>query len=376
MSSPTSASYPISRRHFVGLGLAGLAGLGLGGSLRAQDVLAGRRKLGVALIGLGGYAGGQLGPALRETKLCELRGVVTGDPSGKGRRWARDYGFAESSVYDYDTMHRIAEDPNIDIVYSVTPPGLHKRDVLAGAAAGKHVICEKPMAVSVAECDEMISACRAAGVRLSIGYRLPFHAYHQRVIQLGEENGWGGPITMSGGFGYRMGTGNDWRADKALAGGGQLPNTGIYVIQSALMAKGGKMPVKVTASEPPKTRPDYFNEVEETIHWTFEWTDGSRLEGTSSGVQGSNFFEARGEAHALRLQPAFSYDGLRMTFDGTELPPLDGFNQQAQQMDAFAAAILSNSKDIVPGEMGRRDKVLIEAIYRASATGKPVELTG
>ncbi|MBC8011565.1 MAG: Gfo/Idh/MocA family oxidoreductase [Burkholderiales bacterium] len=357
------------------IGLAGL-GLGLNASVRAQDVLAGRRKLGVALIGLGGYSRGQLGPALRKTRLCELRGVVTGDPAGKGRRWAQEYGFAESSVYDYDTMHRIADDPNIDIVYSVTPPGLHRRDVLAGAAARKHVVCEKPMAVSVAECDDMIAACRAAGVRLSMGYRLPYHAYHQRVIRLGAEGGWGGPVTMRGGFGYTMGTGNDWRVNKALAGGGQLPNTGIYVIQSALMAKGGEMPVKVTASEPPKTRPDYFHEVEETINWTFEWADGSRLEGTSSGVQGTNFFEARGGEHALRLQPAFSYDKLRMTFAGEELTPLDGFNQQAHQMDAFAATILSGGKDIVPGEMGRRDMVLMEAIYRASATGEPVAPTG
>ena len=166
-----------SRRRFLGQTLVGAAGIGLGltSGLRAQDILAGRRKLGVALVGLGGYSTGQLGPALRETKWCELRGVVTGDPKGKGRRWAQDYGFSESSIYDYDTMHRIAEDREIDIVYVVTPPGLHLRDVLVAAAAGKHVICEKPMAVSVAECDAMIAACEQAGVRLSMGYRVHFH---------------------------------------------------------------------------------------------------------------------------------------------------------------------------------------------------------
>ncbi len=376
MSQSSPAASPWSRRQFMRRTALGVAGMGLGLShpLRAQDLLAGRRKLGVALIGLGGYAGGQLGPALRQTRFCELRGVVTGDPRGKGRRWASDYGFPESHIYSYDTMHRLVENSEIDIVYSVTPPGLHRRDVLAGAAAGKHVICEKPMAVSVAECDEMIAACREAGVRLSMGYRLHFHPYHQRVKALAAGAEWGGPLAMSGGFGYRMGTRWEWRIDKALAGGGQLPNTGIYVIQSALMAKGGEMPVRVEASEPPKTRPDYFKEVEETIHWTFTWADGSQLDGTSSGVEGSNFFAAEAADHRLRIEPAYSYDRLRMELDGTRMAPVDGFNQQAHQLDAFAAAVLSGGEDVVPGEMGRRDMVLIDAIYRAAASGEAVRL--
>ena len=215
--------HSLPRRRFLGQSLVGVAGLGLGwtwtSSARAQEALRARggRKLGFALVGLGGYAGGQLGPALRETKFCELRGVVTGDPGGKGRRWAQDYGFSETNVWDYNTMGRMADNPDIDVVYVVTPPGLHKRDVLAAAAAGKHVVCEKPMAVSVAECDEMIAACREAGVRLSMGYRLHFHPYHQSVKQLGSNHAWGGPVVMSGGFGYRMGSGYDWRVKKALA---------------------------------------------------------------------------------------------------------------------------------------------------------------
>ena len=230
------------------------------------------------------------------------------------------------------------------------------------------------MAVSVAECDAMIAACEQAGVRLSMGYRLHFHPYHQQVKQLAADGAWGGPIKMDGGFGYRMGSGTDWRVNKALAGGGQLPNTGIYVIQSALMAKGGVMPVTVSASEPPKTRPDYFNEVEETINWTFTWADGSTLDGTSSGVQGSNLFAATAADHSLRIEPAYSYDRLRFTLDGKAAAPLDGFNQQAHQMDAFAAAVLTGGEDIVPAAMGRRDMVLIDAIYRSSASGKPVTL--
>ncbi len=181
---------PFSRRKFIGQAAVGALALSTGAGLRANELLGGKRKLGVALVGLGSYSRGQLGPALRKTELCELRGVVTGDAE-KGRRWAQSYGFSPDSVYSYETMAGIAQDPNIDIVYVVTPPGLHKRDVLVAAAAGKHVICEKPMAVSVDECDAMIAACDAAKVRLSIGYRLHFHAYHQRVKQLAATGGVG-----------------------------------------------------------------------------------------------------------------------------------------------------------------------------------------
>ncbi|MCC5024070.1 MAG: Gfo/Idh/MocA family oxidoreductase [Candidatus Synoicihabitans palmerolidicus] len=146
---------------------------------------------------------------MKITQLCELKGVVTGDPHGKGRRWAREYGFERSSIYSYDTMHRLAEDDTIDIVYSVTPPGLHERDVLAGA--GKHVICEKSMAVSVEECDRMMAACEAAKVWLGMGYRLHYHPYHQEVKELAAQRAWGGPVAMSGGFGYRMGSKRVWR---------------------------------------------------------------------------------------------------------------------------------------------------------------------
>lgn len=373
MTSPID--FPFSRRRF--LAASGLGAISLATGLRgdAAELLGGKRKLGVALVGLGSYSRGQLGPALRQTELCELRGVVTGDPGGKGKRWATEYGFSEKSVYSYDTMHQIADDPNIDIVYSVTPPGLHKRDVLAAAAAGKHVVCEKPMAVSVEECDEMIAACDAAGVRLSMGYRLHFHPYHQRVKEIAADGLWGSPPVMSGGFAYRMGERRTWRLDKALGGGGQLMNVGIYVIQSALMAKGEAMPQIVSAYEEPKSRPELFNDVEDTIRWEFKWADGSKLDGVSSGDFGQNDFVANAADKSVKIGPAYGYDGLRMTEDGEAKSPLDGFPQQARQMDGFAADILRGTSSVVPASMGRRDIVLTSAIYESAATGKPVTVS-
>lgn len=363
-----------SRRKFLTASAVGAASIGLGLRAGPADLLPRGRKLGVALVGLGSYARGQLAPALRETALCELRGVVTGDPDQKGQRYARDYGFSPESVYTYETMHRIADDPAIDIIYIVTPPGLHKRDVLVAAAAGKHVICEKPMAVSVAECDEMIAACDKAGVRFSIGYRLHFHPYHQQVKDIAAQGAWGSPPQMTGGFAYRIGGAGTWRLNKALGGGGQLMNVGIYVIQSALMAKGEIMPMTVTAQEDPKRRPELFKDVEDTMRFQFDWADGSRLEGVSSGDFGQNDFVATGADTQVKIDPAYSYGGLRMSVDGRALEPLAGFNQQAHQMDGFAAAILRDEPSTVPATMGRRDIVLTSAIYESAATGKPVKL--
>ena len=195
-------------------------------------------RLGVALIGLGGYSGGALAPALRLTEHCRLTGVVTGSPE-VGRTWATDHGFSENSIYDYGSMARMADDPAIDIAYVVTPNALHGEHAIAAARAGKHVICEKPMANTVAECDAILDACRTAGVRLSIGYRLHFDPYHEelrRLVRTGEL----GPFTrMSGGFSAVM-TRPQWRAERALAGGGPLMDLGIYVVQESLHGDVGQ----------------------------------------------------------------------------------------------------------------------------------------
>ncbi len=146
--------------------------------------------------------------------------------------------------------------------------------------------------------------------------------------------------------------------DKALGGGGQLMNVGIYVIQSALVAKGEMMPATVTAHEEPKSRPELFNEVEDTIRFQFDWKDGSRLEGVSSGDFGQNDFIANGPYKKIEIGPAYSYGGLRMSEDGEDWTLLNRFNQRAHQMDGFAAAILKDEPSSVPAAMDRRDIVL------------------
>jgi len=139
----------ISRRSFIGrLSLGAAVAAANPFDLYARALKPGK-LLGIALVGLGKYSTGQLGPALKQTTMCKLAGVVTGSRE-KGEQWAKDYGFPVKNIYSYDTMQQLADNPDIDIVYIVTPNGLHAEHAIAAAKAGKHVICEKPMARTVA----------------------------------------------------------------------------------------------------------------------------------------------------------------------------------------------------------------------------------
>lgn len=128
------------------------------------------RKLNVALMGLGGYAG-IVARAMKQCKLATLTGIVTGTPS-KVDKWKKEYNISDKNIYNYETLQSIADNPDIDVVYITTPNSLHHKHVLQVAAAGKHVICEKPLADNAKQAREMIAACKKAGVKLYVGYRL------------------------------------------------------------------------------------------------------------------------------------------------------------------------------------------------------------
>ncbi len=364
---------PVSRRKFIGqLSLAGAA-LALPWRLTRAAEAAPKKKLGIAFAGLGSYASHQLAPQVRDTKFLRIAGVITGTPA-KGKKWEKQYDLPAGSVYSYDTMDRIADNPDIDIVYVVTPPGTHRDFVVRAAKAGKHVICEKPMAPTVRECDEMIAACAAAGKKLSIGYRLQFEPHHIEMERLARDPQFGPFKKMSGGHGFYI-AGRQWRVDKKLAGGGPLPDVGIYVIQSACRVAGAA-PVAVTAEELPKTRPDYFETVEEAIRWKMEFPDGAVADCFSSYNEGANHFQA-GSANGknwVKLEPAFGYGGIEGRTNRGDMD-LPNIRQQAAQMDDFAQCILEHRETPVPGEMGRRDIAIMEAIYEAAKTKQRVKVS-
>lgn len=363
-----------SRRAFLRSSALASAALGAGWPFAAlADGPGGRRKpLGVALLGLGKYSTGELGPALRRTKLCRLTGVISGVPE-KALRWSREYGFPARNIYNYDNLERIADNPDIDIVYVVTPPGLHREFAVRAARAGKHVISEKPMATTVADCDAMIEACRKANVRLSIGYRLHFDPYHREMMRLARGRDFGVFTKMTGDRGFILRK-RVWRVDKKLAGGGPMMDLGIYIVQGACMASNGQAPVSVFAHEEPKTNPELFNEVEETMRWTMQFADGAVCDAVAGFNHTADYFKVQGDRgwYELRLH-AFTYRGITCVDSRgpVHYPPPD---QQALQMDDFADCVLTGRPTPVPGEMGRRDIHILMSIYQAAATGQTVLL--
>jgi glucose-fructose oxidoreductase len=367
--SPRADFSPVSRRTFLGRLSLGATAFAAAPLMRAQGG-AKPKKLGVALVGLGNYSRGQLGPALKLTNECELRGVVTGDPA-KGAQWAKDYGFPEKNVYGYGTMARLADNPDIDIVYVVTPNGLHAGHVITAAKAGKHVICEKPMARTAAECDTMLAACRAANVKLSIGYRLHFDPYHQEMMRMAKDPAVAPFTKITGNRGFVAKT-RAWRQDKKLAGGGPMMDLGIYIIHGACMAAGAA-PSFVTAKHIPTTKPEIFVDVEEGTHWTMEFPNGAVCEAFTSYNHSSDTFRAESANGFIDFkEKAFTYRGAKVE---THKGPLDFgpyVNQQALQMDDFAQCVRAKRESRVPGEMGRRDNAIMDAVYEAARTGKKV----
>jgi predicted dehydrogenase len=326
-------------------------------------------KLGIALVGLGNYAGGQLAPALRETEHCYLAGIVTGTPS-KIDQWKSKYSIPDANVYNYQNFDSIKNNPDIDIVYVVLPNSMHAEYVTRAAQAGKHVICEKPMAMNVKECDDMMAACKKAGKMLSIGYRLHFEPYNLEMAKLGTSKTYGNIKKMTAGFGFPAGDPNQWRLKKPLSGGGPLVDVGIYCIQGFCYTTG-LTPIAVTAQEGPKTDPEKFKDIEQSLTWQLEMPGGIICEGKASYSDNMNYLKAEAEKGTFELTSAFNYSGQRGdTPNGAMNFPK--VNQQAKQMDDFALAIKNKRPTPVPGEMGKRDVRIIAAIYEAMRTGKKV----
>ncbi len=328
------------------------------------------KKLGIALVGLGQYASDQLAPALKETQHCYLAGIVTGTPE-KAKDWSAKYDIPAANVYNYANFDSIKDNPDIDIIYIVLPNALHAEYVVRAAKAGKHVICEKPMAVTVEECDQMIAACQQADRMLSIGYRLHFEPYNLEMMRLGQQKILGNIKTIKALDG--MSSVDGWRIDKALAGGGPLMDVGIYCVQGTRYVTGME-PIAVTAKFEQKTQPDKFKTVEEAISWQLEYPGNMKADCKCSYTEDMNTLRFDAERGWAELSPAYAYKGIQGKTSLTDKLDFPQVNQQARQMDDFAQAVKNKQPSRVPGEMGRQDVKILQAIYKAAETGSRVEI--
>ena len=335
------------------------------------------RKIGYALVGLGRLSGGQLAPALQSTKYCRLTGLVSGSPE-KAREWAQKYGVPERSIYNYENFDSIKDNPDIDVVYVVLPNSMHAEYTIRAAKAGKHVLCEKPMAVSSKECEAMIAACRDAQRQLMVGYRLHFEPFNREMMRLSREKVFGPVRTIEAAAGFRIGDPAQWRLKKALSGGGSLLDVGVYSLQAARYI-AGEEPVAVSAQWT-KTDAVKFKDVEEeTIQFTLKFPGGAVANCTGSYATRLTRWHAGAEDGWFELSPAFGYGPLKgRTFrTGDDQPkemPFDNVNHFVAEMDDFAQCILSGRPTSVPGEEGRRDLRVCEAIYEAAGNGRTITL--
>jgi predicted dehydrogenase len=331
---------------------------------------ASKKKLGFALCGLGGLSSGQIAPALQRTQNCRLAGIITGTPA-EAALWKAQYNIPDKSIYDYDTMHRIADNSDIDVVYVVTPNALHLDHTLVAAKAGKHVFCEKPMEITIERSQQMIDAVKAANRMLGIAYRCQFEPHHLECVRIAREREFGALRIIDAHFSNQTEPG--WRLKRALAGGGPLMDLGIYALQATRYLTGEE-PIWVSATTT-QGDPGRFSEVEESVLWQAKFPGGAVSHCSSSyNAAPSGYLRAIAEHGWFALDPAFNYggiQGLRSDGKAIDLPSTDQF---AVEMDDFARCIMEKKATKVSGEEGLRDVTIMMAIYESARTGKPIEL--
>lgn len=359
----------MNRREFSHKTVRGAAGAALFSALplsslgcQSQD-----RKLGIALVGLGAYSTYQLAPALQDTQHCYLAGVVTGTPA-KEQQWMQRYNIPQANVYNYENFDSIADNDEIDVVYVVLPNAMHAEFCIRAAEAGKHVICEKPMAISVKECDAIIDACNKAGVKLGVGYRLQSEPYTNEIKRIVREKTFGEVRFVSAEAGYRSrGNPEQWRLNKSLSGGGALLNMGVYAIQGAIYGTG-QNPISVSAQEF-STDPDYFKDTDESITAQFKFPNGATGNIFTSHSANVNRHYSAFDNGWLELNPANNYGPLAGRLSNGQELKFAHESQQKLQMDDFAKHVLNDEPNRAPGEMGKRDMIICEAIYQSIAEG-------
>lgn len=361
----------MNRRDFTRLSTFALAWSCL--PARAQTASSSQKPVGYAAIGLGTISDIFM-RACANSQTAKVTALVTGHPDTKGVKYAAMYGIPKTSIYTYETYDRIRDNKDVEAVYVGLPNSMHCEYTVRGAQAGKHVLCEKPMAISSAECRQMIDACRRAKVKLMIGYRMHYDPTWKQAIQVIEAGGIGQLESFQGGY-YAQQPAGAWRLSKKLGGGGALMDLGIYPL-NAIRHLTGEEPADFTAIVTTRDHGGRFAEVEQSMEWTMKFPSGILAScGCSYGQRGPSFLHINAGKGYLEVDPAFNYEGVHVhgevsgrPFDqlGTGKLPFQ-FTIEAEH---FADCVRNDKEPESPGEEGLKDMLAIEAIYKAA--GAPI----
>jgi predicted dehydrogenase len=338
--------------------------------------MAASKRTGFAVVGLGRIAERAVLPAFKHSRQAKLVALVSGDER-KAARLASKFG--ASDFYSYDDYALCLNHPQVQAVYIATTNATHAEYTERAAAAGKHVLVEKPMATSVDDAQRMIEACRAAGVRLMVAYRKYFDPASVALKKLVKDGKLGRLKTMHSAFTIFVPPAKkaNWHLDRRASGGGSLMDLGIYCVNTARWLVE-KDPIEAMAYAW-TVDPQRYNEVEESIAFRLNFPEGLVLQAASSfGAAQGHFLHLHGERGWAALDPAFAWEEERRLFGKIGgrwfekyFKPTDEF---ALELDAFADSIRRKRDPEPNGVEGLRDLVIIQAIYRSARQNRPVPI--
>lgn len=343
--------------------------------------MAPEKRIGFAIVGLGKLSLDELLPAFGECKFAKVTALVSGDAT-KAQKVASQYGVPAKNIYNYQNFDTIKDNPDVDVVYIVLPNGMHEEYTIRAAKAGKHVLCEKPMANTVKEADNMIKACKDAGRKLMIAYRIQYEPANKLAKEWTRNSKYGKVKVIEAYNGQHIGDPTQWRLNKKLAGGGSLPDIGLYCLNTIRYLLGEE-PEWVNASVYSTPNDARFKEVEETVMFQLRFPSGVLANCTTSyGAHVARRYRCLADGGGwFGLDPAFAYNGLKMEASYAEgeteykiSPLIPQKNQFALEMDHMAECVMNNKEPFTPGEEGLQDQRIMEAIYQSAKDGKPVKL--
>ena len=331
----------------------------------------GSQALGWGIVGLGRVAGSQIAPAITTSVDSRLVCVVSRD-QGRAEEFAQTHG-AVTALDDYAKM---LADPAVRAVYIATPNALHAEQVITAARAGKHVLCDKPLALTVPDARRCVEECRSAGVRLGITFQTRYHdgmADAARLVRTGEIGTVVvAEITMSAGRNLPRG----WRTDPALAGLGALNNIGVHAFDLLRYLLGSEVTevVAMTGAEPGYHVDTTALVLLRFANGTIAYVNANQsvphsrddivLYGTQGRILGLNLSRPAREGTLSvvtptgeRAFPARTYDGYR------------------RLIEAFADAVSHDQDPSPAGADGVRSVQLTTAIAQAMAERRVVSLT-
>ncbi len=324
--------------------------------------------VGYAVVGLGNFALDRILPALMRTRHSKLTAVVSGDLN-KARRIGAKYG--ASRIYNYDSFDSIKEDPDVDAVHIALPNSMHWEYTVRAAKAGKHVLCEKPMANSPAECLNMIEECRKNNVKLMIGYRVHFDPGNHEAIRLIEDGAIGYPKFIMAAFSQRTTEPDQWRLNFNLSGGGALMDIGIYCINACryLLDNEPESAMGMVSSTEPA-----FAEVDENVLALLQFPEGILASvNCSYGTRRVDGYVVDGSEGWIEVRSAFDYWTPREVSlrrgDSITTRKFDPGDQVAAEIDYFSECIEANIEPAPNGLEGLKDMIIIESIYRSARDG-------